>query len=115
MVRKWQFDLDNCNRQQAAHEPNGYNKSFVVESTASGRALSKDAEKTIQLKQKRAMDIAWAPGKSLFMTGFMMYMSGSTVHIFSIMITAMALFNPIKALFAINNGMCINYYNITLN
>lgn len=44
------------------------------------------------------MDIAWAPGKGLFMTAFMMYMSGNTLNIFSIMITGMALMTPVKAI-----------------
>ena len=69
--------------------------------------MSKEASKTIQLKEKRAMQIAQAPGKNIFMTAFMMYMSGSSVQIFSIMITAMALFNPIKALLSINTGMFV--------
>lgn len=50
------------------------------------------------------MEIGLAPGKSLFMTAFMMYMSGSGVQIFSIMITAMALLNPLKNLFGISAG-----------
>ena len=43
-----------------------------------------------------------APAKNLFMTGFMLWMSGAGAHIFSIMITGMALLNPIKAIFSTN-------------
>ena len=50
------------------------------------------------------MDIAKAPGRNLLMTAFMLWMSGSTVNIFSIMITVMYLFNPLKALFQVNKG-----------
>ena len=38
------------------------------------------------------------PASQLFMTGFMLWMSGAGVHIFSIMITGMALLNPLKAI-----------------
>lgn len=38
------------------------------------------------------------------MNAIMIYMSGNTVAIFSIMVTAMMFFQPIKALMAINKG-----------
>ncbi|EPZ33669.1 Protein of unknown function DUF1077, TMEM85 domain-containing protein [Rozella allomycis CSF55] len=55
------------------------------------------------LKAKKAWDAALAPGKSIFMTLFMLWMSGSSVQIFSLMITGMSLYNPIKALCQLNN------------
>ena len=51
-----------------------------------------------------ARAIALAPGKNLFMTGFMLWMSGSTVHIFSMMFTMMAMKGPLTALFSINKA-----------
>lgn len=50
------------------------------------------------LKKKRAMEIALGPGKTVVMNGFMMYMSGAGIHIFSIMITFMGIMNPVKAI-----------------
>ena len=88
--------LKVCDSQQ----PPGFLKSFKKISNTTN---SSNAAKTETLKQKRAMQIATAPGKNLFMTAFMMYMSGSGVQIFSIMITGMALFTPIKAMFSINS------------
>jgi hypothetical protein len=38
------------------------------------------------------------------MTGFLMWMSGNQVNIFPIIITVMALINPIKALFSVGSG-----------
>ena len=38
------------------------------------------------------------------MTGFMLWMSGSGVHIFSIMITFYAVYNPIKSAFTVNTA-----------
>lgn len=45
------------------------------------------------------MAMATGPLKGLFSTAFMLWMSGSTIQIFSIMMTGMALINPIKAIF----------------
>ena len=38
------------------------------------------------------------------MTAFMLWMSGSGVHIFSIMITFYAVYNPIKSAFTVNTA-----------
>jgi hypothetical protein len=59
-------------------------------------------EMQLQAKQRQAMNIAYAPGKGLLSTAFMLWMSGSSIQIFSIMMTGMALINPLKALFSIN-------------
>jgi ER membrane protein complex subunit 4 len=53
-------------------------------------------------KQRHVMNIAMGPGKNLFTTAFMLWMSGSSIQIFSIMMTGMALINPLKALASIN-------------
>lgn len=48
------------------------------------------------------MAIAWSPGKSLLTTAFMLYMSGTSIQLFSIMTTGMALFTPAKAIAAMH-------------
>ena len=58
----------------------------------------------VQLKLKKAKELAWSPGKSFMMTGFMLWMSGNGVHIFSIMITFYAIYNPIKSAFTVNTA-----------
>lgn len=45
-----------------------------------------------------------APFKSLLQTAFMMWMSGNSINIFSIMITGMIIMNTAKSLFNMNNG-----------
>lgn len=50
------------------------------------------------------MAVATAPGSNLLMTGFMLWMSGSGINLFSMMFTGMALFNPLKAIFTVNNA-----------
>lgn len=50
------------------------------------------------------MEIALGPGKTVVMNGFMMYMSGAGIHIFSIMITFMGIMNPAKAILGVHGG-----------
>jgi len=52
------------------------------------------------LKVKKAWEVALAPIKGLPMTGIMMYMSGNSLQIFSIMMVFMAFKNPITGLLA---------------
>ncbi|KAG1232544.1 hypothetical protein G6F68_008210 [Rhizopus microsporus] len=55
-----------------------------------------------ELKMKRAWDVALAPAKSIPMSLFMMYMSGNSLQIFSVVITATMLFiQPIKAIMSV--------------
>ncbi|PWN88402.1 DUF1077-domain-containing protein [Acaromyces ingoldii] len=56
------------------------------------------------LKSKRAWDVAIAPAKSLPMNGFMLYMSGSGVQIFSMMAVGMLLTGPIKGIVSIQQS-----------
>jgi len=56
------------------------------------------------LKLKKAWEVALAPVKQLPMTAFMMYMSGNTLQIFSIMMVAMAFKNPVVGLMATNQA-----------
>ena len=56
------------------------------------------------LKVKKAWEIALAPVKALPMTGIMMYMSGNSLQIFSIMMVFMAFKNPIVGLMATNQA-----------
>jgi hypothetical protein len=54
---------------------------------------------------QKAWEVAQAPFKNFLMMGFMMWMAGSTVHLFSIGITFSALWQPISALQSIGKGM----------
>jgi hypothetical protein len=53
---------------------------------------------------QKAWEVAQAPVKNLMMMGFMMWMAGSTVHLFSIGITFSALWQPVSALQSIGKG-----------
>lgn len=56
------------------------------------------------LKLKKAWEVALAPVKNLPMTAIMMYMTGNSLQIFSIMMVFMAFKNPIAGLFATNQA-----------
>jgi ER membrane protein complex subunit 4 len=57
-----------------------------------------------KLKLKKAWEVALAPIKSLPMTFIMMYMSGNSLQIFSIMMVYMAFKNPIMGLLSTNQA-----------
>lgn len=99
--RKWQYDLmSDTHARQNLPDPPGYDAGSITEAPA---AKTPDAMiKETEMKQKRAMEIAYGPGRNIFMQGFMMWMSGSQINIFSMSITAMALINPIKACVDVN-------------
>ncbi|CAH8357443.1 unnamed protein product [Eruca vesicaria subsp. sativa] len=48
--------------------------------------------------EQKAWEVAQSPFKNLMMMGFMMWMAGNTVHLFSIGITFSALWQPLSAL-----------------
>ena len=56
------------------------------------------ASKQLAAKQQQVMAMAYAPGKGIMTTAFMLWMSGSSIQIFSLMMTGMALINPINAI-----------------
>ena len=56
------------------------------------------------LKLKKAWEVALAPVKSLPMTAIMMYMSGNSLQIFSIMMVFMAFKNPAMGLMNTNQA-----------
>jgi hypothetical protein len=64
-----------------------------------------EKEKIVRLKIKKAWDLALAPAKSIPMNGFMMYMSGNSIQIFSIMITVMLFWNSLNAITLSFQGM----------
>ncbi|KAJ3194492.1 Meckelin [Irineochytrium annulatum] len=70
-----------------------------------GKTKSEDEQANLEkLKAKKAWDVALGPGKSIPMNAFMLYMSGNSVQIFSILITVMLFFNAAKALAATRQG-----------
>lgn len=62
------------------------------------------ADERDTLKVKKAWEVALAPVKGLPMTAIMMYMSGNSLQIFSIMMVFMAFKNPIVGLMNTNQA-----------
>lgn len=60
------------------------------------------AGKELAAKNKQVMAIAYSPFKNILTTGFMLWMSGSSIQIFSIMMTGMALYTPLAAISSVN-------------
>ncbi|KAG6088009.1 hypothetical protein E4U15_006925 [Claviceps sp. LM218 group G6] len=87
---------------------------FSSSSSSSSKTPSKDSklqprkppstDEMETLKVKKAWEVALAPVKALPMTGIMMYMSGNSLQIFSIMMVFMAFKNPIMGLMATNQA-----------
>jgi len=79
------------------HAPVGFvgNKDFSVEEFG-GRKDQK--ENKDELVRQSAMAMATQPGKQLLMTAFMLWMAGSSLQIFSIMMLGMAVVQPIRAI-----------------
>jgi len=77
-------------------DPLGFSRSSTdLEETTS---VKQKKENEATWKQQKAWEVAQAPFKNFLMMGFMMWMAGSTVHLFSIGITFSALWQPISAL-----------------
>ena len=56
------------------------------------------------MKLKKSWELALAPAKQLPMNAIMMYMSGNSLQIFSIMMVFMLFMNPVKGLLGINQA-----------
>jgi hypothetical protein len=65
---------------------------------------AKTPEEMDTLKLKKAWEVAIAPVKGLPMTAIMMYMSGNSLQIFSIMMVWMAFKNPIMGIMSTNQA-----------
>ncbi|KAG0228905.1 hypothetical protein B0O80DRAFT_298762 [Mortierella sp. GBAus27b] len=99
-TQTWRFDfapLDASHTKRSVADPPGYVGSKDVASRGQKGTKNKEFDSEL-LKVKKAWDVALAPGKQLPMQAFMLWMSGNSVQIFSVAITAMLMFSPIKAL-----------------
>ncbi|CAD5187541.1 uncharacterized protein LOC135616725 [Musa acuminata AAA Group] len=100
LARRWAVEFaENSSYSSSTSDvpdPIGFNRSASDPDDANASRQKKDAESA--WKSQKAWEVAQAPFKNLLMMGFMMWMAGSTVHLFSIGITFSALWQPISAL-----------------
>ena len=67
-------------------------------------SMTMSVELQLAAKQRQVSAIAWGPGKNLLSTAFMLWMSGNSIQIFSIMMLGMSLMNPLKAIATVNDS-----------
>ncbi|EFJ38529.1 hypothetical protein SELMODRAFT_402529 [Selaginella moellendorffii] len=96
-ARKWAIDFGDGTSSREVADPPGYSRGASSEIEDASAARQKEKVEA-SWKQQKAWEIAQAPFRNLFMMGFMMWMAGNTVHLFSIGITFSALWQPISAL-----------------
>jgi len=99
MPRKWAVDLTDGAGKELVSPP-GYSEQYKEDQDT--KLTEKKSFDLAALKLKKAKETALQPGKSFLMTAFMLWMSGSGVHPFSIMITFYAVYNPIKSALMVN-------------
>mmetsp|Transcript_35601 Transcript_35601/g.117154 ORF Transcript_35601/g.117154 Transcript_35601/m.117154 type:complete len:178 (-) Transcript_35601:199-732(-) len=99
MPRRWAVDLADCSGKDLC-DPPGYSETYREEHDT--KLTEKRSFDMAALKLKKAKETAWAPAKSFMMTAFMLWMSGSGVHPFSIMMTGYAVYNPINSALSVN-------------
>ncbi|MCJ1383508.1 hypothetical protein MMC17_006622 [Xylographa soralifera] len=86
-------------------DPPGYSSSATAKRSAAAKQQVRKAptiSETDTLKLKKSWELALAPAKALPMNAIMMYMSGNSLQIFSIMMVFMLFKNPLQALFQTN-------------
>ncbi|ROW08069.1 hypothetical protein VPNG_06077 [Cytospora leucostoma] len=102
---KWVADLASPPPYRAKAsgiaDPPGFPSQAVSSSKPRKQATPEEMD---TLKLKKAWEVALAPIKGLPMTGIMMYMTGNSLQIFSIMMVFMAFKNPIMGLMATNQA-----------
>ncbi|CAG8962068.1 hypothetical protein HYFRA_00005111 [Hymenoscyphus fraxineus] len=82
----------------------GNKKQIASSKTQTPARTAPTTEEMDTLKLKKAWEVALAPVKQLPMTAIMMYMSGNSLQMFSIMMVVMAFKNPLMGLMATNQA-----------
>ena len=83
--------------QGVPRPPGAEHPDAIIMSTTESQ-LTQQKKHKADIMAKRAMETGLAPGKNIFMQGFMMYMSGNGVQIFSVMMVGGGVWNPVKAI-----------------
>ncbi|KAK4130506.1 hypothetical protein BT67DRAFT_390971 [Trichocladium antarcticum] len=116
----WAIDLRNPpahkSKQAGIPDPPGFSSQSGSSSSKENKAAQRTPptpEEMDTLKVKKAWELALGPVKSLPMTGIMMYMSGNSLQIFSIMMVFMAFKNPIMGI--IGTGQAFERFETETN
>ncbi|KAI8873745.1 DUF1077-domain-containing protein [Ramicandelaber brevisporus] len=76
--------------------------SSATSASGTSAVAQKQDAADLQLRYKKAWEAAIAPAKSIPMQGIMMWMSGNSVQIFSMMILVMMVSQPVRAIMSVN-------------
>ncbi|MCJ1404152.1 hypothetical protein MMC11_007377 [Xylographa trunciseda] len=106
---QWVIDLSTPpipkSKSSSIQDPPGYSNTATTKRSAASKQQLRKAPTTAEtdtLKLKKSWELALAPAKALPMNAIMMYMSGNTLQIFSIMMVFMLFKNPLQALLQTN-------------
>ncbi|CAD6565906.1 MAG: hypothetical protein ASARMPRED_008043 [Alectoria sarmentosa] len=107
---QWVINLNSSPRPKAKNtnitNPPGYTETGSGKRTAASSKIPArkppTTAETDTLKLKKSWELALAPAKALPMNAIMMYMSGNSLQIFSIMMVFMLFKNPITGIFTTN-------------
>eukprot|EP00478_Filoreta_tenera_P003609 GABV01003827.1.p1 GENE.GABV01003827.1~~GABV01003827.1.p1 ORF type:complete len:172 (-),score=30.16 GABV01003827.1:7-522(-) len=102
MSESWSFTATSDSARCSSKPPPGFlsgDFSWDSDSSASSRRAGDPSE----LVYRAAMAAATSPFKQLLMTALMLYMSGNSIQIFSIVMVGMATWQPLKALLGVRD------------
>uniref|UniRef100_A0A7R9TZC2 ER membrane protein complex subunit 4 n=1 Tax=Prasinoderma coloniale TaxID=156133 RepID=A0A7R9TZC2_9VIRI len=94
---KWQMDFGCRDSMGGVVDPLGYEARAYAEDESGKGRLRIDEAKLSAAKMKRAWATATKPVQSIGMMGFMLWMSGASLNIFSMMTVGSALWQPLSA------------------
>ncbi|CEM15696.1 unnamed protein product [Vitrella brassicaformis CCMP3155] len=99
--KRWDFQFEN---RTSLPDPIGYRMTLgeAEGSTLSSRKTRERSSRHASIVESKAWEAALAPGKSIGMTIFMLWMGGSSPGIFSILIMGYGAINTVKSLFGLN-------------
>jgi len=103
MGQRWAIDL-TTDASNSITSPPGFQSDYIPEQPSTRSAARNQNQAKSALKEKKAWEVAKSPIGTIFMTMFMMWMSGSSVNIFSMSITIYAVINAVKAILNVNAG-----------
>lgn len=102
--RDYVYNLSSGYKVEHVDAPLGYNGKVsaceleaLLHTDTAGRKVQ-----IAEMRARQAQAIAMAPGKQLFMTAFMLWMSGFQISIWSMMFTGMAMMNPVRSILSVN-------------
>ncbi|EEH38955.2 hypothetical protein PAAG_01417 [Paracoccidioides lutzii Pb01] len=98
------YTPDNAASKHSAKQQRSAQQTQQQQTPSSSAAAARKVAETDALKLKKAWEIALAPSKQLPMNAIMMYMSGNSLQIFSIMMVFMLFKGPIQGLLNTNSA-----------